>query len=182
MLEFIKFPKMPRRENLTFSVTEKLDGTNSLIVVEEDGNILAGSRTRWLTEREDNHGFFKFVQENKEDIKKFLIPNKRYYGEFIGEKIQRGYGLRFKRFMFFDLDAPGIVELILANPNFGRVPFFSFESMVTLEPMLKKYIEDLVTNGSKIDPNTKAEGLVIRGAGLTFKVILDKHEDINARL
>lgn len=115
-MEFREFPKIARlsREMI---VTEKIDGTNAQVVIEtlegypaygcvyqSDGMaIYAGSRTRWITPDNDNHGFAKWVLEHAEELMAGLGPGK-HFGEWWGSGIQRGYGLPKgeKRFSLFN--------------------------------------------------------------------------------
>jgi len=89
-LEFHGFPKMGRL-NRDIIITEKIDGTNAQILITEDGDIIAGSRTRWITPQDDNHGFAKWVEGNKDTILQLGVG--RHFGEWWGSGIQRGYGL-----------------------------------------------------------------------------------------
>lgn len=100
MLEFKGFPKIPRlfREII---ITEKLDGTNAGIHVDEDGTMTAASRNRWLTTDHDNYGFGKWVERNETELRE-LGPG-MHWGEWWGNGIQRGYGLREKRFSLFNV-------------------------------------------------------------------------------
>ena len=99
MKEFEGFGKIPRLSR-NCVITEKIDGTNSQIYIDEDMNISAGSRNRWLTPEQDNFGFARWVQENKEELLKLGIG--RHFGEWWGQGIQRGYGLKEKRFSLFN--------------------------------------------------------------------------------
>lgn len=53
---FEAFPKLYRLTGPVI-VTEKLDGTNAQIIITENGNLYAGSRTRLITSESDNFGF-----------------------------------------------------------------------------------------------------------------------------
>jgi len=81
-------------------ITEKIDGTNAQVMITEDGDVLAGSRNRWLTFSSDNYGFARWVEWYKEDLLK-LGPG-RHFGEWWGQGINRGYGLKEKRFSLFN--------------------------------------------------------------------------------
>lgn len=81
-------------------VTEKIDGTNAQIFIGEDGTLRAGSRTRWITPADDNFGFAAWVEQNRDELLK-LGPG-RHFGEWWGAGIQRGYGLKEKRFSLFN--------------------------------------------------------------------------------
>ena len=97
--EFKEFPKIARL-NRDIIVTEKIDGTNGLIYINEENNIFAGSRTRWLDDHNDNFGFYHWVIENKEDL--LQLGKGFHYGEWMGKGIQRGYRLNEKRFYLFN--------------------------------------------------------------------------------
>ena len=98
--EFQPFPKMARLAREVI-VTEKIDGTNAQVFITEDGQVVAGSRTRWITTDSDNFGFAAWVEGNKDDLLK-LGPG-RHFGEWWGAGIQRRYGLTDKRFSLFNV-------------------------------------------------------------------------------
>lgn len=104
MIEFIEFPKMPRLTREVV-ITEKLDGTNAQIYITEDGDLYAGSRTRWITPDADNYGFASWVDANKASLLD-LGPGS-HFGEWWGCGIQRKYGLTEKRFSLFNTDRWG---------------------------------------------------------------------------
>lgn len=121
MSEFIPFEKISRYSNGVV-ITEKLDGTNAQVYIEEilpDTDysaatsvftpglagetafaIYAGSRNRWIKPGDDNYGFAKWVHENASELIK-LGPG-RHFGEWWGSGIQRRYGLNEKRFSLFN--------------------------------------------------------------------------------
>jgi hypothetical protein len=120
MDKFTEFPKMARlsREMI---VTEKIDGTNaqiriaplanddpipehSLGVFQIDGKLhymAAGSRTRWITPKDDNFGFAAWVESNFEQLKTLGVG--RHFGEWWGKGIQRNYGMSERRFTLFNV-------------------------------------------------------------------------------
>jgi hypothetical protein len=100
--EFVPFPKIPRLHKECI-VTEKIDGTNGIIYITDDGDMFIGSRNRWLSEDADNFGFHRWVTENKNELMK-LGPG-RHHGEWWGSGIQRGYDLPKgeKRFSLFNV-------------------------------------------------------------------------------
>lgn len=123
MFEFVEFPKISRAKRSVLC-TEKIDGTNAQILVvpisifnvgdvDKEGAIAythsdgtefilrAGSRNRWLSERMDNYGFWKWVNENKAEL--FKLGPGRHFGEWWGSGIQRRYGLNEKRFSLFNV-------------------------------------------------------------------------------
>jgi len=117
-MSFEPMQKIPRL-NRDMIITEKIDGTNAQILIDvsvpedcTEANIIkadldginyflfAGSRTRWLTFKDDNYAFFKFVVANKDELVK-LGPG-RHFGEWWGQGVNRGYGLTEKRFSLFN--------------------------------------------------------------------------------
>jgi hypothetical protein len=98
--EFRAFPKMPRLSR-EIIITEKLDGTNAQVFVGEDGTVLAGSRTRWITPQDDNYGFARWVDEHREELA--LLGPGHHFGEWWGQGINRNYGLKERRFSLFNV-------------------------------------------------------------------------------
>lgn len=156
--EFQGFPKIARLSRECI-ITEKLDGTNAQIfiwgseVVLSDGtkagprpdnipwlwtwhggcgiwSIAAGSRTRWITEVDDNHGFAKWVIENVGDSGLFALGHGRHFGEWWGSGINRGYGLSKKRFSLFN-----VTRWCLFGQKPKRIP--------TADPRIEKWQEAL---------------------------------------
>lgn len=102
-MEFVPFPKIPRLTG-GMIVTEKIDGTNAAIGIKmrEDGDfdLWAQSRTRIITPDDDNYGFAKWVYDHVSDL--LLLGEGMHFGEWWGEGIQRGYGVKGKRFSLFN--------------------------------------------------------------------------------
>lgn len=98
-MEFTGFPKIARL-NREIVITEKIDGTNAQIFINEAGGLFAGSRTRWITPgKDDNYGFAGWVERNRKELLK-LGPG-QYFGEWWGAGIQRRYGMTEKVFSLF---------------------------------------------------------------------------------
>ncbi len=133
MTEFIEFPKIARLSREVI-VTEKIDGTNGCLYIEgtdgqggregegaifhADGySLYAGSRTRWITPGQDNHGFAAWAYAHGEELLK-LGPG-RHFGEWWGSGIQRGYGLPKgeKRWSLFNVS-----RWCLADETPQRIP------------------------------------------------------------
>lgn len=107
--EFLGFNKIPRLSR-DCTVTEKIDGTSGVILITEDGELYAGSRSLWLLTPEgltsDNHGFGRWVLEHKDELISGLGIG-RHYGEWWGQGIQRKYGINEKRFSLFNTSVWG---------------------------------------------------------------------------
>ncbi len=128
MSQFKGWPKTPRL-NRNCIATEKIDGTNSAVIIErctvpegephgdfthdavavvmlpngEEYALYAQSRKRLLTpgKSTDNFGFAAWVRENAPELAAGLGEG-YHYGEWWGGRIQRGYGLEEKRFSLFN--------------------------------------------------------------------------------
>lgn len=100
-IEFRAFSKIARL-NREAIITEKIDGTNAVVFVGEDGAVLAGSRSRWITPTDDNFGFAKWVAAHEDELRAGLGFG-YHYGEWWGAGIQRRYGLAEKRFSLFNV-------------------------------------------------------------------------------
>jgi hypothetical protein len=118
-MDFVPFPKIPRISR-NVVITEKIDGTNAQIVIEENTianwdelpnivtniggvggyNLWAGSRNRYVTPGNDNFGFATWVRNNAAELVKLGVG--QHYGEWWGLGIQRGYDLKEKRFSLFN--------------------------------------------------------------------------------
>jgi hypothetical protein len=99
-IPFVEFPKIARY-NRNIVITEKIDGTNAQVYINDTGDkVFAGSRNKWISVEDDNYGFARWVSENKEELLK-LGPGS-HFGEWWGAGIQRRYGLQEKRFSLFN--------------------------------------------------------------------------------
>lgn len=192
--EFQSFSKIARL-NRDIVITEKIDGTNAQVLITEDGLVVAGSRSRYLTTKEDNFGFARWVEGNKSELLK-LGPG-RHFGEWWGAGIQRRYGLSEKRFSLFNVhrwldcslegrpDSPPpcapnqdyCPECCHVVPVLYRGPFSRTEIALTLT--------DLRANGSAAAPGyTHPEGIVIyhTAAKQLFKVTLENDSEPKGKL
>jgi hypothetical protein len=97
---FEEFPSIARLSRRCV-VSEKIDGTNAQVCVLDDGRVLAGSRSRWITPDDDNYGFAQWVVEHEEELRAGLGIG-QHYGEWWGAGIQRRYGMKEKRFSLFN--------------------------------------------------------------------------------
>lgn len=177
MIEFKEFPKIARL-NREVIVTEKIDGTNAAVVIVDDGaggyKIGAQSRSRVITPDDDNFGFARWVAENEADLS--LLGPGHHFGEWWGQGIQRGYGLKEKRFSLFNVSRweehrPSCCHVV---PVLARgEPLESF-AVVT------RCMNELRAIGSKAAPGfLKPEGIVafhVQG-NLLFKATLEKDEE-----
>ncbi len=97
---FEPWPKIPRL-NRHIVITEKIDGTNASVKILEDGRVLAGSRTRWVTPESDNFGWAGWVRAHADELRAGLGVG-HHFGEWWGVGIQRTYGIYDRRFSLFN--------------------------------------------------------------------------------
>lgn len=174
-------------------ISEKIDGTNACILITQDGQMLTGSRTRWITPADDNFGFARWCAEHREELMTLGVG--RHFGEWWGSGIQRGYGL-----------PKGEKRLSLFNVSRWCLHGTTPERIPTADPRIEKYqdvlppcvglvpvlyrglfttdaceaaIADLRATGSKAAPGfAKPEGIVCFhvAANAGFKKTLEKDE------
>lgn len=169
--EFASFPKISRL-NRDIIITEKIDGTNAQVHISEDGKVRAGSRNRWVTSENDNHGWAAWVKEHEEELRAGLGYG-THYGEWWGAGIQKGRypGLQEKYFSLFNVsrwtdDVRPKCCLVVPTLAIGT---FS-------QKLIDDAVNKLRTEGSVAAPGTfKPEGIVIYHchSGQLFKVTLE---------
>lgn len=181
---FQPWPKIARL-NRDIVITEKLDGTNACVVIEEDGRIYAQSRTRIITPDDDNFGFAGWVEHNRQALGTALGVG-RHFGEWWGRGIQRTYGLDHRRFSLFnvkrhswlnDPEAQAGNELGLrTTPIMYEGPWSPGAIMFALD--------NLRTRGSRaVEGFMNPEGIVVfhTAASTMFKVTLEGDEQPKGR-
>lgn len=174
---FEDFPKISRFSR-DIVITEKIDGTNAQVTVCEDGSVVAGSRSRYLTPQDDNFGFAKWVEGNKEELK--LLGVGRHFGEWWGNGIQRGYGLAKgeKRFSLFNVHRWGYPRPVCC----GIVPTLYVGKFRTDD--IDFWLEALKMGGSKCAPGfMNPEGIVIyhTAANVLFKKTIYKDDEYKSK-
>lgn len=194
MIQFNEFPKMARlsREMI---ITEKIDGTNASIFIQQavleeepDTNILAieevdgikytiraGSRNKWIVpgKTTDNAGFATWVKANSKEL--VHLGEGLHFGEWWGSGIQRGYGLKEKRFSLFNVQrweatdfTPKCCHIV---PILYRGPF----NTGVVDVILQK----LKDTGSMASPMfMKPEGIIVWhvAANIGFKKTIEKDD------
>lgn len=163
---FTAFPKIPRLSRDCL-VTEKIDGTNGQVVVSEEGRVVAvGSRNRYITPEQDNYGFAAWVAAHAEELAE-LGPG-RHFGEWWGPGIQRGYGLKERRFSLFNVarhadTAPACCSVV---PVLWKGNFDDFNAA--------EILAKLEAQGSVASPGfMRPEGIVVFHQGAMFKKLLE---------
>jgi len=99
--EFKAFEKIPRENPFNATITEKIDGTNACIIIQEGEIVGVQSRKRLITVDDDNYGFAGWVERNHDDLLK--LEDGYHYGEWAGLGIQKNpHCLPEKQFFLFN--------------------------------------------------------------------------------
>lgn len=165
MAEFKEFPKMQRLyDNANgIVITEKIDGTNGAIQIENGVVVAVQSRKRIITPQDDNFGFASWVYSNQEEIARALGDG-IHFGEWYGSGIQRGYGLTHgkKRFALFNTsrwtsDDIAHVEGLELVPELYRG-----DIKRGLDSHINNAVAKLLNEGSQAQPGfMNPEGIVV---------------------
>jgi hypothetical protein len=199
---FREFPKLARLSR-TVTISEKLNGTNAQVFIvgpegfpdfvpdddplfipplvdTGDYRIWAGSRTRMLTPESDNFGFAKWVQRNAKEL--FQLGPGRHFGEWWGNGIQCGYGLKEKRFSLFNTHRwsleRDLVKYPLPPPSCVSVVPVIYRGPFSTDGV-NKALEVLRIHGSLAAPGfMKPEGVVVyhEAANMAFKKTIEKDD------
>lgn len=204
-IEFQKYGKTPRLFR-DITISEKIDGTNSAVIIEEveefdepsdfrlacfevDGRyyeVAAQSRNRLITpgKTTDNHGFALFVQTNAEALFDALGPG-RHYGEFWGKGIQGRYVNQMagvKGFALFNTAKHKGLHLWLPAGDGATEVLLETTHVLYEGPFSEQKIREVLTElkktGSWISPMSPAEGIVVyhTQSGQVYKVTLDNED------
>lgn len=169
----------------------KLHGTNGCIYIDSEGNFHGQKRTSFVTEHDNNSGFYQFVKE----VERYCSPIHNYlkntyiYGEFCGKGIQSGVAAcqtDFKYFAVFEafkddkwIDVSKVekylkhdkIKFIHFEPEMIKVNFADIESVREFH---KKCI-DIVKVMETLDPWVeKTFGIKGPGEGAIFTDLITK--------
>lgn len=195
-IEFQKYGKTPRLFR-DIVITEKLDGTNSAVIIQEtepgaddsngleyierDGKVYvvaAQSRNRLIFpgKTTDNYGFAGWVQQNAEQLFDILGPG-RHYGEWWGQGIARKYDINEKRFSLFNTERYSEVNARVGTAIIETVPVL-YEGEFDQTEILQALI-DLRYDGSVASPGfMNPEGICVyhTQSSQVYKVTLDNQD------
>jgi hypothetical protein len=185
-MEFIPFQKLARLYR-DVTITEKIDGTNALIHIStknttsrdpidpfvvysnDQYEVRVGSRTQWITPKKDNFGFAQWVVKNVDNL--LLLGPGSHFGEWYGQGIQIGYGMKERRFVLFNAgrwNSSNVHHCIQVVP-------ILFEGVFS-EAAINESLDMLRNRGSHLVPGwNNPEGIVIyhEASGKSFKVTLN---------
>lgn len=200
-IEFQAWPKTPRLFR-DIIVTEKIDGTNGAVIIQEvdsetgvDGgfwdiesggkNYIVGAQSRnrliYPGKQSDNYGFAAWVQENAWQLFVLLGPG-RHFGEWWGKGIARGYNMGRRAFSLFNTerykndDGDPFQELV-GDAWLESVPVL-YEGPFDQEE-IELCLEGLRKYGSYASPDfMNPEGICIyhTQSKQVYKITLDKND------
>lgn len=165
MIEFEPYPKTHHycRRNV-MCITEKIDGTNAQIGIDETGLKFIGSRNKIIGIGDDNAGFARWVVDNEEQLVSELGVGV-HYGEWAGPGIQKN-PLRLETKRFFLFDGRWYQDLVLAE----ACPVLYHGGILDYS-RIKEVLEALLAEGTQVpDAAGRPEGLIINVHGQRFKV------------
>ena len=164
-------------ENILYGTTHlfyKLDGTNAVVWLQDDGTVGFGSRNRELSDTEDNYNFLKSITSSSEiydDLLDYLTKHSNHiiYGEWLVKHTLRTYKedawKKFYVFDIFDADTERYINYDVYSKeledNYSNITFIpriaklENATKAQLQEALDKSGEFLVTEG-------KGEGIVIK--------------------
>lgn len=151
----------------------KIDGTNSSVWLDNDGNLKAGSRNRELTLENDNAGFYNDIIKNDKIISYLnKHPTHRLYGEWLVPHTLKTYRAdAWRKFYIFDVCIDkeddsveyipyDIYKTLLDEFEIDYIPPLAIITNPTYESLIKcldKTGQFLVEDGKGI-----GEGIVIK--------------------
>jgi len=170
-------------ENIVYRGSVKLHGTNTGIVVNQDGTLLAQSRNRTITPGDDNVGFATFLSNySVQDLFEDGVPDFKetfvVFGEWVGKGIMKGTACSLfpeKRFVAF---AIGFEDGRLIEAPKMKAPFDNIQNVelvLNIKSDGSNYVDEIakaIELTSKIDaecPWAKARGFVGHGEGVVWR-------------
>lgn len=121
---FQPWPKIKRLDTNIVTITEKIDGTNACVIIEDGELVGVQSRQRLLNHLypgDDNFGFSKWAFKNRKEL--ITLGNGYHYGEWAGPGIQKNpHLLEEKTFFLFD---PRFHSDFENNPDHPAKPIVS---------------------------------------------------------
>lgn len=172
---FQKYPKTPRLFR-DIVITEKIDGTNGLLQFGTAGDLLVGSRNRWITPGDDNHGFAAWAHEHQEALFESLGPG-RFHGEWYGPGIQGNpLGVSERRFALFNITLSSAEFYRTCPATLGFAPLIYVGEFD--EAMIRSAVEG-VRKGTFVPGGTgPGEGVIVyhTASNQVFKVLCENDE------
>lgn len=147
----------------------KIDGTNSSVWLDSNGNISCGSRNRTLSLENDNAGFMAYVMQS-DKIKQYLNkhPNHRLYGEWLVPHSLKTYRAdAWRKFYIFDieLDTEELIPYEIYKPLLDEFELdYVLPICMIKNPTYDNLLLTLEKTGQFLveDGKGKGEGIVVK--------------------
>jgi hypothetical protein len=181
--EFAAYPKLGRLARGEMTITEKIDGTNACVVVEDGQIALVQSRKCIILPEgtsptlRDNAGFAGWVYAHAAKIAEALGEG-RHYGEWAGPGIQKNpLDMIEKRFFLFNTNRfplDRIVHIQRSVAHISVVPtlYTGDFCMDTIHEILRTLVEQ-GTQVAQAGSGAYGEGVVVSVFGSKFKMTRD---------
>lgn len=152
------------------------------IEIEDGFGVLVQSRKRFIAPGDDNYGFATWVSKHARPLVRTLGPG-THYGEWWGQKIQRGYGLDHNVFSLFNTSRwkrEAILEAGIDGldvvPTLYQGPFSEFAITSALDDL--QHWGSLAAEQRGAQTKREAEGVVVFHTALngSFKVTIKGDE------
>ena len=151
--ELQPYGKTARYDNMMVTITEKLDGTNGCVVVQDGVVVGAQSRKRKIKVGDDNFAFAGYIENNKDELT--TLGDGYHYGEWCGPGIQQNpHNLTEKTFFLFNTFRPAdTLPSCVKN-----VPIL-FQGEFEGNDQLDQIMSDLVVSAA--ESGYKPEGVIV---------------------
>jgi len=154
LVEFKAWDKIPRENPFMVTITEKLDGTNACVIIQDGQIVGVQSRKRLISASDDNYGFAAWVEQNNNDL--LGLGDGYHYGEWAGLGIQKNpHNLPEKQFFLFNTFRWN--PLNTNRPKCCNVVPILFEGLLTPETV-PALLKSLVENAT---PEQTPEGVIV---------------------
>lgn len=163
-------------------IQPKLDGTNGLLAF-ENGKLLIGSRNRFITIDNDNQGFAKYIEDNKDRFLNYFNehPTHVLYGEFLINHVFKVKPVYVKNFYVFDV-YDRVERKYLYPDEYTKFLDINNISYVPTYHAVNKDIESLCKNDLKDFGRFLLEDSFEMGEGFVIKDFNPNHANRYGRI
>ena len=170
-IDIVRYGKASTRdvvkEGDTISITEKVDGANASFTKDDDNflGVSCYSRRQALTPENTLQGFYGWVRENIVPIKEKLIPNFRYYGEWMTPhkiKYKEEHKKTFKLFSIWDDNSGQYLSDDIVLIEAKRLGLDTVEYFYRGEFISYEHIASFIGKSNITEVPDTGEGIVVK--------------------
>jgi len=161
--EYEPYGKTPRLFGGNCVITEKMHGTNGVLIFDEQGNMKVGSRKRelgpWPGEDKvrDNFGFYAWASERQRELFQLLGAG-HHHGEWVGPGVEKNmHEFDVRMFLLFDTSKQELYDAysnVMAELEIWHVPIM-YEGKF-MPGIVERMMDELEHRG------LWAEGVIVR--------------------